>query len=420
MYQNLKQVELFIENRRTLGIKPGLERMNRVLDLHGNPHQNVPFIHIAGTNGKGSTLSFIKGALTSNDYKVGIFTSPSLTGLAGHILINDDEISEEQFVTIFNQLLPTIKLLDAEDLYLTEFEIITAIALLFFRDNVDIAIIETGMGGREDSTNCITPILSIITNVAMDHSHFLGESLEEIAFQKAGIIKQSVPVVIGDIPEECLPIVYKEANEKQSVIYQLNKDFLCLGKSNAIDSQLIEWRHQKNHYQFEIMMQGKHQIANIGLALMALHLLKIKLDWDKVFVALNNVSIPGRFEKVKQHPLIILDGAHNLDGMKALLNTVDDLYKTNRKVLIFAGFRDKELQKMLQIAIPVFDSVIITTFSHPRAAHAEEIVDGIDSDNIIISDWRQALENMNNQEAYFFAGSLHFIGTVRKYITDYR
>ncbi|WP_047984044.1 bifunctional folylpolyglutamate synthase/dihydrofolate synthase [Ornithinibacillus californiensis] len=420
MFQYLEQVEAFLHERRTLGIKPGLERMYALLDAQHNPQKKLKAVHIAGTNGKGSTLTYIKAALMENNYRVGVFSSPSLTGLTGHMIIDNLPIEEERFLVLFNQLLPSIRELDLNGMHATEFEIITAIAFMHFSEHVDIAVIEAGMGGKEDSTNCIQPVVSIITNIAKDHASFLGNSLEEIAHHKAGIIKENIPVVVGRVDPTCLSIINMEAKSKTSARYLLDSDFFYMINSISENSQLFDWSYKDLTYSIEIGMRGNHQVENAATALMALQVIErsgFELDWNKVSTAFRYASFPGRFEKVSENPEIIIDGAHNPNGMEAFIHTVNQIYSNKQKHLIFAGFKDKELEDMIRLALPHFDSIALSTFDHTRAADAEKLANVVQTDSIRIVDWMDELNEIKNgKDSYFFAGSLHFIGMVRGYL----
>src|SRR5699024_5704352 len=191
MFINFQDIEEFMNSRRKFGIKPGLKRMNYLLDRLHHPERYFKSIHVAGTNGKGSTIQFMKKALMANGHRVGVFTSPSLSGLTGHIWCNGQKIETREWVSLMNDIYPIITELDKKGIHLTSFEIITAIVFVYFSKHVHIALIETGMGGRFDTTNCLDPIVTIITNVTRDHTRFLGKSLADIAYHKAGIIKQN-------------------------------------------------------------------------------------------------------------------------------------------------------------------------------------------------------------------------------------
>ncbi|MFS0672946.1 bifunctional folylpolyglutamate synthase/dihydrofolate synthase [Ornithinibacillus sp. 179-J 7C1 HS] len=422
MFHSIKQIESFFKERSTLGIKPGLDRMYALLASQKNPEKNFKSIHIAGTNGKGSTLTYLKSALVENNYRVGVFTSPSFTGLTGYIMINNQPISDKSFIQLFNKLLPSIKELDLKGMHATEFEIITTIAYMYFSENIDIAIIEAGMGGREDSTNCIQPIVSIITNIAKDHASFLGETIEEIAYHKAGIIKDNIPVVLGKINPACISVIEEEVRLKNTTTFLLNRDYFY--KRTIIDDnrQFLEWNYRYLNYQVEIQMTGLHQADNAATALMALQIIKnsgISIEWEKALAGLRDSKVQGRFEKIHDNPIIILDGAHNPNGMEAFLNTVNQLYQDQHKHLIFAGFKDKELQKMLEMALPYFNSVMVTYFDHPRAESAENLVEMVASDKVKSTNWEEEMKKIKEgNDIYFFAGSLHFIGIVREYIKN--
>jgi dihydrofolate synthase / folylpolyglutamate synthase len=427
MFTNLEQVEQFFQERKNFGIKPGLDRMEQLLKSQNNPHERIKTIHIAGTNGKGSTQAYIKEALIQHNYKVGVFTSPSLSGITGHMLINDLPIPIDLFLTHLNNLLPTIEQLDVEEMHPTEFEIITTIAFMYFVDAVDIAIIECGMGGREDATNCIHPILSIITNIAMDHASFLGNTLQEIAYQKAGIIKENTPTILGDIDDSCLAVFLQEGTLKNSTIYQYRNEYHARDSVFQQNSQAFQWKYNQISLPITIGMKGQHQIENASTALMALQLLMVagySIEWPKVQTAFQTATLSGRFEKLIDNPIVIVDGAHNPDGMEAFLRTVQSEYGQKEKTLIFAGFRDKELNKMMKSATPYFQTVILTTFESPRAANVEELEKQFHGNNMMVNpDWKEivhqyVLQDKERKRAYFFAGSLHFIGLVRQYLLD--
>jgi len=410
-------VEEFFKNRKILGIKPGLERINRLLGLLGNPQVNMKAIHVAGTNGKGSTVQYIKNALQANGYQVGVFTSPSFHGLTGHLYLNDEQISEKKFLTLLNEVFPQVEKLDQQGNAPTEFEIITALGFLYFSKTADIALIETGMGGREDTTNCFMPIMSIITNVSMDHTHFLGDTLAKIAYHKAGIIKKHNPVIVGDLKKEALEVIEQEIQLKHSPYTLLGKDFFYQQK----EGNKFLWNYEDIEFDVQLMMNGVYQIKNASVALMAVVMLK-KMDWHldmkKAVHGINETTVPGRFEIVHEHPLIILDGAHNPAGIQSFLNTVNklDIPKDN---LIFAAFKDKDVKTMLNILNGHFNNVILTTFDHPRAMKAEELSKYIDSEAVYTTkDWQLSISRIveDKSSACCITGSLDFISRVRAYL----
>ncbi|EQB35819.1 bifunctional folylpolyglutamate synthase/dihydrofolate synthase [Virgibacillus kapii] len=416
MFQQMNQIESFIKNRRQLGIKPGLQRMEKLLNLLGRPQEKLTTIHIAGTNGKGSTAEFVKQGLIANNYQVGMFTSPSLTGLRGHVFLNDEPIPEHLILDIWSEIYPAILQLDDMELHPSEFEIITAIALFYFVDRTDIAIIEAGMGGREDTTNCILPILSIITNIAKDHTAFLGDTISEIASHKAGIIKSGTPVITGELCQEATEIVKKEATAKQAPIYRLGSNFTY----HALQGNSITWMQSPAMpYDLTINMPGEHQKDNASIAMMALQLLTragFHLVISKVQSAFCRVKLIGRFEIVQNHPLIIVDGAHNPAGISRFLETMESNYKYMDRALLFAVFKDKDLENMLHQLQGRFTSITLTTFNHPRAASVTEMQQ-YGGEMIVEPNWQKAVNKMvNPNTVYFITGSLHFISFVRDYM----
>lgn len=429
MFTNFKQVLSFLKERENLGIKPGLDRINQLLAFLNHPEERVKAIHVAGTNGKGSTISFLKSALIHNNYKVGTFISPSVKGLTGHIFCNEQEITEEQFRTLLNNIYPEIQHLDNKGCSPTAFEIITVIAFMFFADHVDIALIETGMGGREDTTNCFQPILSIITTIDYDHTSFLGETLEEIAYHKAGIIKKNVPVIIGDIAAPAQMILQQEAHKSQAHMYRLYKEFTCSFIKQEGQYQSFVWATDgKLSFDVRLQMYGNHQVKNSSLALMALVYLKdhgYKIDWNNVLLGLKTTCVPGRFEFIQKKPRIVLDGAHNPAGIQTFIETMQMNDNDTDKQLIFAAFKDKDIKKMLEQLMPHFTSVILTTFDHPRAINTHELYRLVTMyrNKIVIEDqWKllmdDSIQSSNKGNSYYVVGSLHFISLVRTYLNE--
>ncbi|MDY0396879.1 bifunctional folylpolyglutamate synthase/dihydrofolate synthase [Virgibacillus halophilus] len=426
MIETYKDAENFLRERGQLGIKPGLQRVSRLLMELGHPERKVSGIHIAGTNGKGSTVQFLKSAFKNNDYLVGSFTSPSMHGLRGHIKLQDDPISKETFIGLLQDMLPVIEKMDIEDMAPTSFEILTVLAFLCFADNVDIALIEAGMGGREDTTNCFTPILSIITNVALDHTAFLGDTVAKIAAHKAGIIKYKVPVVAGELPETAMEVIETEASSKHAALYCLHQYF-CYKRilpEKGIHRFLFESAGFKKEVQ--LRMAGEHQEKNAALAIMATLLLRdmhFPVDMRKALSGISSSTAAGRFEKVYNHPEIIVDSAHNPAGMKAFLRTVAENYPYQRKKLLFAGFKDKDLRHMLQDCFGKFDEITLTSFDHPRAAGVANLEEIFPSETFYKEkDYRvyieRILQDRDPKTIYFIAGSFHFISEVREYMAQ--
>jgi dihydrofolate synthase/folylpolyglutamate synthase len=418
MFDNLQQAEAFLSSRESLGIKPGLERVYSLLQQMGNPEKDIRAVHIAGTNGKGSTLQFIKEALQMNGYHTGVFTSPTLEGLTGYIYHNDLPLPASKIVELCNELYPAIKKLDRNGSPPTEFEIVTVLAFMYLAKNVDIALIEAGMGGRLDTTNCFDPLLSIITTVSIDHKQFLGSTISEIAYHKAGIIKRNRPVVIGAMSKAAYREIEKEAAYMQSPLFRLGHDFNYRKLDTERPMQRFIWNEE---HVLEISMQGEHQIHNAAVAfrtLMLLEELGYPINIDKAGQAFQQTQLFGRFEILQENPVVILDGAHNVKGIEAFTQTVTNVYQNRKKHLIFAVFKDKEMKEMLELAIPHFASVTLTPFDHPRSATLEELKPFAKKKNVMLAEnWKEAITSIKDDSSiYFISGSLAFIYSMRKYL----
>lgn len=431
MFDNFQQVNRFLADRKQFGIKPGLDRMYKLLRLLGQPQNKSSAIHIAGTNGKGSTIHYLKNALAANGYRVGVFTSPSLNGITGYIWLNNIPIPEHLFIELLDEMYPAIQSLDQADNHPTEFEIITALAFFYFADRVDIALIEAGMGGREDTTNCFLPLFSIITNVAHDHTAFLGRTIKSIAGHKAGIIKEQKPVIIGEMPPEALIEIQREAEQRKAAVYQFGYDFWISSSNETGQATSLSfiWLDEGEEKIFDLAMNGDHQRQNAALSVMALSLLErnhYRIDWNKAAKGVAQTQVPGRFERIMEHPPIVIDGAHNVAGIQSFIRTMRQYYPESKRYLLFAGFGDKALTQMLQELIPYFTSITLTTFDHPRAMDAEQLYQLIGRRDIfsVNEDWHAFIRKHIAVEPaggsiLFVTGSLNFIFDVRNYLTGH-
>lgn len=415
MFQSFVEVQTYLNERKNYGIKLGLERVEYLLKRIDHPENKVKAIHVAGTNGKGSTIHFLEKAFIISGYTVGVFNSPSFYGICGHITINEKPIGQECFIRLLNRLIPYIEELDKKKQYPTEFEIITVIALLYFAENVQIALIETGMGGKEDTTNCIHPLLSIITNVEMDHMQFLGSTYRQIAQHKAGIIKNNRPIVVGKVNNESEQVVIQKAKEEKAPLFRLGKEF----QSTVQNNELL-WTCKWSKHLFTIGNQAIYQVENLSIVFMALTLIEkmgYKIAWRDVITNSKMLSIPGRFEYICQQPKIILDSAHNIAGLKAFIHTVSERFPDEHKIVLFSAFKDKQIEEMVTILEDEFQEIIMTTFSHERAITAKQLNRYPYKKN---NDWKDEIEEFfkdtSGHHIYFVTGSMHFIMEVRNYL----
>ncbi|MGO4888588.1 bifunctional folylpolyglutamate synthase/dihydrofolate synthase [Anaerobacillus sp. MEB173] len=410
----------------TFGIKPGLSRMEWMLERLGHPERRLKSIHVGGTNGKGSTVTFLRHMLEGAGYDVGTFTSPYIEHFNERISVNGLPIKEEDFLTVANKIRPLVEELAQTELGSpTEFEVITTIAFEYFATVAypDVVIWEVGLGGRYDSTNVIHPLLSIITNVGYDHMNILGNTIEEIASQKAGIIKPGVPVITGSEKEEVLAVFRKEAIEKRSVLYELGKQFSYRNYSCTEDDQRFRFESVLGKQQdVVITMSGEHQVKNASLALMAITYLKtycaFLVEDEHISTGLQKANWLGRFEKVSTSPTVILDGAHNPEGVKALAETLKQQYNDRNIYIIFCAMKDKEVSEMLTPLSQLAKEVIFTSFDFPRAATGQELFEQAKFENKRVEeDWGKAIatvkEKMREEDVLVVTGSLYFISEVR-------
>ncbi|MDF2606716.1 MAG: bifunctional folylpolyglutamate synthase/dihydrofolate synthase [Bacillales bacterium] len=418
----------WIHSRLKFGIKPGLKRMDWMLDRLGNPQRNISAIHIAGTNGKGSTLTFLRNIFEEAGYSVGTFTSPYIEIFNERISVNGIPINDNDLLDLVNIIKPLADELDNHELGSpTEFEIITAMSFVYFGtiNKQDFVIYEVGLGGRLDSTNVVEPILTAITNIGYDHINILGKTLEEIAYEKAGIIKEKIPVISTINQEVCRDIVKKIAKNNNSDVCFVNDAVEGNSSDGTGESFSIKLNDGTRSY-YSIKMDGLHQIMNASLAVYcAKNLVNRKVaNIEEIHIkkGLQKSFWIGRFEKVSNNPLIIIDGAHNIDGINIFVDTIQRKYSSKKKNILFAAVNDKEYSVMLEKLKNVAEELTVTTFDFYRAASAEELYHSIENKkNVSInSDWKSWITNVlqNGEEdgVFFITGSLYFISDVRKWI----
>lgn len=414
------------------GMKPGTKRMEWMLAKLGNPERRIRAIHVGGTNGKGSTSSYLRHIYQEAGYKVGSFISPYITCFNERIMVNGEPISNEDLIRAANIVYPLTKACEREtDLgEPAEFEAVTMISLVYFGsiNYCDLVIYEVGLGGRLDSTNVIHPLVSVITNVAMDHMKQLGHTISKIAFEKAGIIKSGIGIVTTAEDAEALRVIQERADEKHSRFYQLGKQFTveslghdAEGEHFTFSSDFLKLDHAV------VRMSGAHQVKNAAAALMAVSYLKtyyaLIVDDQEIRDGLRKTAWPGRFERVATKPLIVLDGAHNVQGTEALAATVKRYYPGRTVHVLYAALADKQYDQMIAIIETVASDLTLTTFNYPRAASSDELfVVSHHPKKRNVPDWHQALHAMidetGDQELLLVCGSLYFISRVRHFLLE--
>ena len=404
------EVEEWLHSRIGLNFRSGLGRMQRAVDLLGNPEKTYPIIHVTGTNGKGSTIAFMRELFVAHGKKVGTFTSPHIVSIHDRICINGQPIAEEDFVRIANQVKEMEKtLLETHD-QLSFFELLTLIALLYFKEQgVDLVLLEVGIGGLLDTTNVVTGEIAVITSIGLDHQETLGDSLEEIAEQKAGIFKAGKKAVIAKLAPEAKLVCQNTARELAAELYQTGQDFTL--KAGHFSSSLASFS------QLEIGLEGAYQQENAALALETFLLFMAPreegVEEELVRQALKETHWAGRLERIR--PQIYLDGAHNLPALTRLVEFIQGEIQQGYQVhVLFGALKRKDYQGMLAYLTEQLPQVElkVTGFDY-QGSLEESDVSGyklVDSYRDFISEFE---ENANNQDLLFVTGSLYFISEVR-------
>ncbi|UMZ72844.1 bifunctional folylpolyglutamate synthase/dihydrofolate synthase [Natranaerofaba carboxydovora] len=416
------------------GQKPGLSRVDYIMDKLGNPQDEVKYIHIGGTNGKGSTSSYIASILKETGYKVGLFTSPFMERFNERFRINDKDIPDEVLERLIEEVKPIAmdKNLHEKHGHPTQFEIVTAIAFLYFaREKVDFVVLEVGLGGRLDSTNIITPTLSVITNIGLEHTDVLGDSVEEIAAEKAGIIKENVPVVTAIEDENALKVIEDKAMEENSKVYKIREDFSYEYIESNLEGQLFDYKgiNGREMDSLKINLLGSHQMKNASLAVATVEALKVLgFDIPLIYIreGLKKAKCPGRMEILNDEPFILLDASHNLEGIRCLGNEIRKNLSPYKDIILLIGvLADKEVEKMLAEILPVATYVIFTTPDNPRAKTPGDLVEYaleyVSEENIIVEENIDKavdmamgfIEGKNSELALVCCGSFFVVSPVR-------
>ena len=431
MNMTYKEAMDYISSVGRFGSNYGLERTFRLLELLGSPHEKIKLIHIAGTNGKGSTTAMITKILRGLGYKVGMYTSPYLEEFEERIQINGENINKDTLVNLLEEVKIAInKVIEEGYEHPTEFEIITALMFLhFYNEKVDYGVIEVGLGGRLDSTNVLIPKVSLITSISLDHMNILGDNLRDIAKEKAGIIKDGVPVILYPQKKEVEEVILKIAKEKNSKVYMVKKEAGRLSDINYEDLyQNVEIESYKNQYTIKLPLLGEHQILNLNVALNTIEVLceqeKIKFDKNLVEKSLEDVKWIGRLEVLGKKPTIVIDGAHNIDGIKALRKNIEKYFKYNKIYLLLGILADKQVKEMIEEIALIAEKIYALTPHSERAELSEDLKNEIlkyNPNTIAFESYEEAfllaLKEANEEDLILISGSLYMIGDMRKIIT---
>lgn len=409
------------------GVKLGLQNIKNLMEKLGNPQDKLKIIHIAGTNGKGSCTSFVNSVLVSQGYKVGMFTSPSIYNFEERIRINNKNIPEDKLIELMNEVREIANTLEV---FPADFELVTALAFLYFyRENCDFAIMEVGLGGRLDATNVINkPLITLITSISFDHQQFLGNTIKEIALEKAGIIKDGVPLVLYSQDTEIMDNIMGVAKSKDSevIVNDLSKIKVLENKKSG---QVIDYKDFKN---LKINLLGSHQVKNATISIeLLLELRKMGFDIsnESIYNGFSTVTWPCRFELVSKSPDFILDGAHNIDGIEKFVSNMNFYYKNNKKIAIFGVLADKDYNEMLEKIVPCFDVFLTVRPDSERAMEAYELKEKIEAltEKKVYSfeNYQEAIDKAfeisSKDDVISAFGSLYFVGEIRKLlgVSDY-
>lgn len=424
----------WIHDRKKFSDHPGLMRVQHLLHLLGNPERDLKIIHIAGTNGKGSTVAYLCQLFKELNYTIGTFTSPYIESFNERIGINGHPISDTELISLIQMVQPLVKEMDeVEELSgITEFEITTAMMFYYFaQQNVDIAIIEVGLGGMYDSTNVISnPLVTAISTIDYDHCDILGNYIEDIARQKAGIFKPQAPVVLGNLNEKALTICKDYAISLNCPVYCYNRDYTIsyLGRSHKKQGERFNYKDGiRSAKRLLTPLIGHHQVENAAFALqifdVALARENKNVSNTDIQHALSKVEWPGRMEIYQDEPLIILDGAHNRPAVKRLVETLNDEYRDYQIHVLFGALCTKDYDSMIQELVTLNHAEItLTTFDLPKAISTDKYSHYEEQPNVIISNnWRKSFFDIlqdidSDKEMVVVTGSLYFISEVRQFL----
>lgn len=414
---------LYLESLQRFGINLGLTRIERLLELLGRPERQFRSVHIAGTNGKGSTTAMLSSVLTAAGIRTGMYISPHLDEYTERISIDGMPVSRDEFAAAIQMVAEFAERMAAEGFeHPTEFELITAAAFHHFASaGVEYAVIEVGLGGRIDSTNVITPEVAIITNVTLEHADKLGSELSEIAGHKAGVIKSGKPIVTA-AQGEALAVIAAEAAKQDAPLYIAGQDFSCISQNTLNERQQFLFRSAGHEAAFTISLLGRHQLENAGMVLMAVQLLaqvEPRLTDSAVRTGLSRAAWPGRFEILAHRPDVIVDGAHNPDGARALRVALDDLYPDQPVVFVLGILADKDITGIVETLVKAKDRVVAVRPDSPRAADPTALAARFAPGQAMAvesmqSGIREAVHLAGSAGVVCIAGSLYQVGEARR------
>jgi dihydrofolate synthase/folylpolyglutamate synthase len=413
----------YLYSLQKYGIKFGLSKTSNLLKALGNPHHGQRYIHIAGTNGKGSVAALLESVLINAGLKVGFYSSPHLVRFTERFRINRKEIPQQKVVELTQELIRIIN----PDQQPTYFEVTTAMALAYFaRENTDIAIMEVGMGGRLDATNVIKPMVCGITNISLEHQFFLGSTLKQIAGEKAGIIKKGIDVVTAVTQPTVIQVVQKICQEKKALLWRVGRDV----RYRAVKDRFNYWGIKENFRDIEIGLKGRYQFRNAAMAIAMLEILRNKglaIPSPDIMQGIKETTWPGRMQIMSTKPFIILDGAHNPKAIKVLGDSIRKGFPFKRLILVLGVMEDKDISGIAQGIVPLADYTIYTRPEYYRAANPKDIHDKtVDLKKpgevvpLLTSAIEKAKKIAHNDDLILITGSLFTVGEALTYFDPKR
>ncbi|PKM79093.1 MAG: bifunctional folylpolyglutamate synthase/dihydrofolate synthase [Firmicutes bacterium HGW-Firmicutes-13] len=432
---NYQEALNWIHSIGRFGIKPGLQRMTRMMELMDNPHKKLKVIHIAGTNGKGSTAAFVTGILEEAGFRVGLYTSPYLEAFTNRMSISGQDIPRGKLVKIVEMVKPLVDQIaqDSSLGQMTEFEVVTSIAFKYFaEEEPDFVVLEVGLGGRLDATNVVEdPLAAVITNIGLEHTEILGDTIEKIAGEKAGIIKEGGRVVTAAQNPEALEVIKQKCSEKKASLFNLREKVTWERFSTSLEGQYFSYHNPEglNLDNLFITLLGEHQVINAVTAVAVIESLKGKgiiIESSFIREGLKKTLWAGRLEIMGKEPLLMLDAAHNIEGVKSLRKALTEQIPYKKLILVMGILGDKAVDEMLKEIVPIAHKLIITRPENPRAGEPEEVAAAagkFTSQEIIIEKsiplaLKIALSLANSEDLVLVSGSLYTISEARKALVE--
>ncbi len=421
---NYEEARVYLEETSKYGSVLGLENMRELLDRLGNPQDDLKFIHISGTNGKGSVLAYLSTVLTGAGYRTGRYISPTLFSYRERIQVDEEPIAKESLALHVTEIAKAVEDMKEKNAGSpTVFEVETALAFLYFKEKqCDIVVLETGLGGALDATNVIrTSILEVIASISMDHMEFLGDTLEKIAAQKAGIIKPCTKVVSASQEPETEKVIRQTCMEKHCNLQIVDKN-LIRDISYHFEKQTFSYKTWKN---IKITLAGSYQILNAALALEAVEALRecgFSLSDEQVADGMQRTQWRGRFTILSKNPIVVMDGAHNPGAAMELKRSLELYFKDKKLHYIMGVFKDKDYKKVIELTAPLAEHIItVETPGNPRALPAEELKAAVSEINPSVEAAKsiqeavtKSLKNAEKNDAVIIFGSLSFLGEAEK------